>query len=168
MRQVTRIGKRGATLPFGKKKVGRPRKNTLIQQMEKSGDPDITFVQDLRQYDRTEVQGKDENFEYRWVRADRIAERERQGYAKADDASVKSYHDGNFWNPEGKDSRLAKGGSVLMKIPKERFELRRRIKEEAIEQNSIAEDTRLRASLAGEGSQVLPDSDEFVQELSRR
>ena len=154
--------------PFGKKKVGRPRKSTLIQQMEKSGDPDITFIQDLRQYDRTAVHGKDENFDYRWVRADRIAERERQGYAKADDEKIKSYHDGNFWNPEGKDTRIAKGGSVLMKIPKERAELRRRIKEEAIEQNSIAEDTRLRASLAGEGSQVLPDSDEFVQELSRR
>lgn len=163
MRKVVRIGQK----PVAKKR-GRPRKATTIETMEKAGDPEITFVRDLVHHDRTEVMGKDEEFHYRWSRADRIAERERQGYVKADDEGLKSYHDGNFWNPEGKDTRLAKGGMVLMKIPKTRHEMRQRIKEESIEAASAAEDARLRASLTSEGSQVLPDSDEFVQELSRR
>lgn len=163
MRKVVRIGQKSVA-----KKRGRPRKATTMEVMEKSGDPDITFVRDLVHHDRTEIMGKDEDFEYRWSRADRIAERERQGYIKADDANLKSYHDGNFWNPEGKDTRLSRGGMVLMKIPKTRHEMRQRIKEEENERTSAAEDSRLRASLTSEGSQVLPDSDEFVQELSRR
>lgn len=165
MKQTIRIG-----LKPGQKKRGRPRKvkaNTLAK-MQQDNDPNITFVRDLIHHDRTAVTGKDDNFVYRWCRADRIAERERQGYVRVDDENVKSCHDGNFWNPEGKDARLAKGGNVLMKIKKDVSEMRQRIKEEQIEDASVAEDARLRYSLVSEGSSVLPDSDEFMQELANR
>lgn len=164
MRKVTKIGASNAP-----KRRGRPRKVvTTIDELKQKGDPEITHVMDLMHHDRTEVAGKDPNKVYRWVREDRIAERERQGYAKTDDSKLKSYHDGNYWNPEGRDIRHTKGGSILMEIPKDRYELRCKIKEERVEEQSQAMDMQLRSALSQGGSQVLPDNDEFIQELAAR
>lgn len=166
MRKVTKLGVRNPeTAP---KKRGRPpkKRESIVEQMVKSDDPDIQHCRDLTHYDRSEVLGADDGFVRRWCRADRIGERERQGYVK-DESNVKTSHDGGFWPPEGKDTRKANGGLVLMKIPKALHEKRTKIKEEKTLAASNAEETRFRSGVVGDGGAVLADSDPFVQELAR-
>lgn len=167
MRKVTKLGVRNPEAAVAKKR-GRPpkKRESMVEQMEKSADPDIQHCRDLTHYDRSEILGRDPNFEYRWSRADRIGQREQQGYIKDDSDSVKTSHEGKEWPPEGKDTRRANGGLVLMKIPKALYEKRAKIKEEKTAAASNAEETRFRSGVVSDGGAVLADSDPFVQELA--
>lgn len=169
MRKVTRLGVRNPEVATAKKR-GRPpkKRESIVEQMEKSADPDIQHCRDLTHYDRSEVQGVPEGVVPRWSNASVLGTRLRQGYFKLEGNDIKTAHEGGYWPPEGKDTRKANGGMVLLGIKKELYEKRAKIKEEKAIAASNAEETRFRSGVVDGGGAVLADSDPFVQELATR
>lgn len=162
MRSVTKQGMRPVA-EIGAKKRGRPRKvkASTVQVMQESNDPDIQFVRDLTVTDRTEIlAGADTtNFRYRWVEESRIGERKLQGYSEVDDPGVKTYHEGNYWKPEGVDRKRAnKGGLKLMKIPMSLAKKRDAIKAEKVNRQSEASEQSFVSDMRRHGGEVMSDA----------
>lgn len=155
---------------LNQKRRGRPPKvqKTILAAMQENEDPDIRFVRDLSVNDRTEIiDGKDPNFDYRWVEESQMRLRESQGYTKVNDSDVRTHFDGNYMPAEGYDRRMAnKGGMVLCKIRKELKQKRDAIKSEKIAMASQAAEQRHVADMQGAGGAVLGASDPFVASLA--
>jgi hypothetical protein len=97
-----------------------------IKKLEREGHPDVKFLNDLRQLDRTHIEGKDPNKHYYIGFTADKGLHESQGYVISDDAKLKPAYpgDGLVWPAEGKQSGQPGKDLVLYEMPKERKALR--------------------------------------------
>ena len=97
-----------------------------IKKLEREDHPDVKFLNDLRQHDRTAVEGKDPNKHYYYGLSGDLALHEAQGYVKSDSAGLKTMApgDGVVWPAEGLQSNKPGKDLILLEMPKERKALR--------------------------------------------
>jgi hypothetical protein len=152
---------------------------STLETLKRSGHKYAKFLGDLEHYDATGVQYKDKHFKEkwksRWASESAVGVWKSRGYEfvdKAETESINAPGGETSWGPEGTDARVSNRGLVLMKCPKELYDLRQTIKrEEQDKQNKFAGED-LRAEMHSQGvvgnrqiGKALPADDPFIKRL---
>lgn len=145
-----------------------------IKKLEREDNPEVKFLADLRQHDRTHVEGKDPNKHYYWGMESDIGLHESQGYVKSDGAGLKTHcpGDGTVWPAEGKQSNQPGKDLVLLEMPKERKAMRDAYEAQQRQDMERAESSKLKKEATGQTkdnsvSSLFTPDDDFMAELER-
>jgi hypothetical protein len=144
-----------------------------VKKLEREGNPEVKFLADLRQFDRTHVDGMDPDKHYYWGQEADLGLHESQGYVKSDGEGLKTLcpGDGVVWPAEGKQSNQPGKDLILLEMPKERREMRDAYEAQQRQEMQKAESSKMaKEATKGADSEVaslFTPSKDFLADLER-